>query len=326
MQRLMSYLQAVAPTPQVDMLAQMCPTKVIQDKSDPSSAVLLSASSPYGIPISSSSSSSFFLDLQRLQLASFLHWYINSCSLRCFTGADAARKKTKRAGQGVNDTHLEVCRAVARCVTLKVHLASTRCCSLTSLPFTPSAVFFKGKTGSFVDPEPDGLGYSICVRFTCNLCRLGRKWVINWWVKCLWGQGLASWQQQNATEMEKELKGKKHDELLSDVSKIAFVFGKLEFDFTKRNQHVLIIPSAHCYIKFLLPFFPAWTSISCPLVFWNLHIQTQMVLLVRDFIWVSLELYINMPVRFSVVWAPGSMSTLFAFLTSREKSFFSFIS
>ncbi|CAB1433710.1 unnamed protein product [Pleuronectes platessa] len=40
------------------------------------------------------------LDVQRWQLACVFHQYMNSCSLRCFTGADACRRKTKLAGPG----------------------------------------------------------------------------------------------------------------------------------------------------------------------------------------------------------------------------------
>lgn len=67
----------------------------------------------------------------------FLHRYINSCSLCCSAEADAAWRKQSWEAGGVNNTHLEVCRSVARCDTLKTHLASVRWCPLTSA-FPPS--------------------------------------------------------------------------------------------------------------------------------------------------------------------------------------------
>lgn len=96
----MSYLQAAAPT--VDMLAQMsrclletAQGKVIQGRQihlPPSSSQCLGLTEVPYPP---------FLDLQRLQLARFLHRYINSCSLRCFTGADAARRKQSKQARGL---------------------------------------------------------------------------------------------------------------------------------------------------------------------------------------------------------------------------------
>lgn len=83
-------------------------------------------------------SQSPLLDLQSLQLSCFLRRYINSCSLCCSTEADAAWRKQSWQARGVNNTHLEVCHAVARCDTLKAHSTSSRWCPLT---FPPSALW-----------------------------------------------------------------------------------------------------------------------------------------------------------------------------------------
>lgn len=64
------------------------------------------------------------------------------------------------------------------------------------------------------------------------------------------------------------------------------------------------------------------TLLPSPSLICHVPIVTQMALLVTDCIQVRPELYINMPVRFSIMSALGSILTLFVFVTSREKTYF----
>lgn len=90
----MSYLQAAAPM--VDMLAQMprCLFETAQAKTDRS----IFRRPPLRVLALRKSRIPPFLDLQRLQLACFLHRYINSCSVASLEQMQPEENKADKPG------------------------------------------------------------------------------------------------------------------------------------------------------------------------------------------------------------------------------------